>query len=122
MPRLRSFITLVHQFIGQTLGAIFVLKGLSGSVLVYRAFLDERLNSQLMHVEPKHQSKIRSLKDIFDAAKLIIPGDARIKRITLPRNSTAAASVTYISETDEMPHYLRIRLIPALWQRYCIAN
>lgn len=102
MPRLRSYITLVHQSIGLSLGAIFVLIGLSGAVLVYRETIDENLNSQLMLVEPKNQSKILPLKDIFEAAKRIIPADARVERITLPRNSTAAASVTYISETDDL--------------------
>ena len=102
MPRLRSYITLIHQFIGLSLGAIFVLIGLSGAVLVYRETIDENLNSQLMLVEPKNQSKILPLKDIFEAAKRIIPADARVERITLPRNSTAAASVTYISETDDL--------------------
>lgn len=106
MPRLRSYITLVHQFIGLSLGAIFVLIGLSGAVLVYRETIDENLNSQLMLVEPKNQSKILPLKDIFEAAKRIIPADARVERITLPRNSTAAASVTYISETDDLDTYV----------------
>ena len=106
MPRLRSYITLIHQFIGLSLGAIFVLIGLSGAVLVYRETIDENLNSQLLLVEPKHQSKILPLKDIFEAAKRIIPADARVERITLPRNSTAAASVTYISETDDLDTYV----------------
>jgi uncharacterized iron-regulated membrane protein len=83
-----------------------VLIGLSGSVLVYREAIDEGLNSQLMLVEPAAQSKMIPVNDILAAAKQIIPVDARIERITLPRNSTSAASVTYISETDDLDTFV----------------
>jgi uncharacterized iron-regulated membrane protein len=79
-----------------------VLIGLSGAVLVYRDAIDEILNSQLMLIEPATQSKIIPVSYILAAARKIMPAEARVERITLPRNSTAAASVIYISETDDL--------------------
>lgn len=96
----RSWLVLAHKTIGLTLGAIFVLIGLSGAVLVYRDALDERLNARLMRVEPGQT--YRSIDDIFAAAKAALPPEAKPERITLPRHAQAAAIVAYISETDDL--------------------
>ena len=98
----RSWLILAHKTIGLIFGAIFMLIGLSGAVLVYRDTIDESLNPGLMRVEPQKGRQYRSIDDIFDAAKAAMPPEAKPERITLPRHAQAAATVTYLSETDDL--------------------
>lgn len=98
----RSCLIFTHKMIGLILGAIFVLIGLSGAVLVYREALDEKLNAGLMLVEPQPGQYYRPIDDIFNAAKSAMPPEAKPERIMLPRHTEAAAIVTYISETDDL--------------------
>lgn len=103
---LRPWLAFVHKTIGLFLGAIFVLIGLSGAILVYRDAIDERMNSELMLVTSEPGQHIRPVDEIFDAAKSAMPQDARVERITMPRHERAAASVTYISETDDLDTFV----------------
>lgn len=103
---LRSWLIFAHKTIGLTLGAIFVLIGLSGSILVFRDAIDERLNSDLMLVEPGPEQHDRSIDDIFIAAKAAMPPDAKPERITLSRHTRASTVVTYISETDDLDTFV----------------
>jgi uncharacterized iron-regulated membrane protein len=98
----RSWLIFAHKTIGLTFGVIFMLIGLSGAILVYRDAIDESLNAGLMRVEPEMGGQYRPIDDIFDAAKAAMPPDAKPERITLPRHAWAAATVTYLSETDDL--------------------
>lgn len=103
---LRSWLIFAHKTIGLLLGAIFVLIGLSGAVLVYREAIDERLNAGLMLVEPASEQHIRPIDEIYEAAIAAMPAEARPERVKLPRHSKAAASITYISETDDLDTFV----------------
>lgn len=104
--RLRPWLILAHKTIGLTLGAIFVMIGLSGAILVYREDLDEWLNPDLLHVEPGSEQNHRSIDDIFNAARGVMPPEAKSERITLSRHPMAATVVTYISETDDLDTFV----------------
>lgn len=97
---------IIHKTIGLLLGAIFVLIGLSGSILVYREAIDERLNPGLMLVLYAPGEQIRPVEEILDAAKSAMPQEAKVERITMPRHERAAASVTYILETDDLDTFV----------------
>ena len=103
---MRRWLRLIHKVIGLSLGGIFVLIGLSGSVLVYRDAIDERLYPALMLVEPGFGKDFRPVDEILDAAKSVMPPEAKAERITLPRHSKATASITYVSETDDLDTYV----------------
>ncbi len=85
---------------------IFVAIGLSGAILVYREDIDEWLNADLMRVEPAPEQFYRSLDEVFDAAKAVLPPQAKVERIMLPRHARAATVVTYISETDDLDTFV----------------
>ena len=102
----RYWLSFIHKFIGLSLGGVFVLIGLSGGVLVYRDAVDERLHPALMLVDSGFGQDFRPVDEIFDAAKSAMPPEAKAERITLPRHSRAAASITYVSETDDLDTYV----------------
>ena len=104
--RLRSWLILAHKTIGLTLGPIFMMIGLSGSILVYREALDEWLNPDLIHIETGPGQSYRSIDDIFNAAKGAMPPGAKPERITMSRHSMAATVVTYLSETDDLDTFV----------------
>ena len=99
---MRRWLSFIHKVIGLSLGGIFVLIGLSGAVLVYRDAIDEGLHPSLMRVEPSLKEDYRPVDEIFNAAKSAMPSEAKVERITLPRHSKAAASIVYVSETDDL--------------------
>jgi uncharacterized iron-regulated membrane protein len=98
----RDIILHIHRTIGLFAGAVFVLIGLSGGLLAFREDIDEQLNAPLMRVEtPTHMAR-RSPDDILAAAVAAMPPDAKLERLTMPRHPGAAATVSYLAETDDL--------------------
>jgi uncharacterized iron-regulated membrane protein len=95
----------IHQLIGLFVGAIFVLIGLSGGLLAFREDIDEMLNAPLMRVETPPQPVYRSLEDILAAAVAAMPPGAKVERLTMPRHPGAAATVSYLAETDDLDSF-----------------
>ena len=83
------------------MGALFVLMGLSGSILAFRQAIDERLNARLMQVQIPEQSAYRPLDEILTAAKAVAPMESLPERLTMPRHEGLAASVTFIAMGDD---------------------
>ncbi|SFK69186.1 PepSY-associated TM helix domain-containing protein [Methylocapsa palsarum] len=91
-----------HSLIGLFLGAVFVVIGLTGSILAYWQTIDEGLNSAIMRVENPTQASYRPLDEIFAAAQAAAPESGRAERLRLPRHPGAAAAVTYIVPVDDL--------------------
>lgn len=102
----RSWLSFAHKTIGLTFGALFVLVGLSGGILVYRDAIDEKLNADLMLADYGLHQNIRPVDEILDAAKSAILPEAKLERIVLPRHANATSIVTYIVETDDLDTYV----------------
>jgi uncharacterized iron-regulated membrane protein len=98
----RKIFLSAHRYIGLFAGAVFVLIGLSGSLLAFREDIDEWLNAPLMRVEPPTPAVMRPLDEILAAATAAMPADGRPERITLPRHANAAAIIGYMVETDDL--------------------
>ena len=95
----------IHRTIGLFAGAIFVLVGLSGSILAFREDIDEWLNASIMRVEIPAQPALRPLDEILAAAVAAMPSDGKLERLTMPRHSGSAAAITYMVETDDLDSY-----------------
>ncbi len=97
----------VHRLIGLFLGAVFVLIGLSGSILAYRESIDEQLNAGLMRVDvPEKDAAYRPVDELLAAASAAMPADGKLERLTMPRQAGSSAAVTYIVETDDLDTYV----------------
>ena len=92
----------LHRWIGLLAGALFVLIGLSGGLLAFREDIDEQLNASIMRVEPPAQASLKPLDEILAAAVAAMPPDAKLERLTLPRHARAAATVTYMVDSDDL--------------------
>lgn len=103
--KLREFLFRAHKTIGIVFGLAFVLVGLSGSVLAFREDIDELLNYSLMRVAPTYNESFRPIDEIFAAASSQIPENAKLERFTMPRHPHAAASLSYMVETDDLDSY-----------------
>lgn len=64
------------------------------------------MNAGLMRVEPVMGRQYRSIDEVFDAAKAAMSPEAKPERITLPRHAQATATVTYLSETDDLDAFV----------------
>ncbi|WP_424362483.1 PepSY-associated TM helix domain-containing protein [Methylocystis parvus] len=98
----RKVLLRVHQIIGLVAGAIFVLVGLSGGLLAFREDIDELLNAPLMRVETPAHPAYRSPEELLAAAVAVIPPDAKLEKLTMPRHPGAAAAVSFLAETDDL--------------------
>jgi uncharacterized iron-regulated membrane protein len=105
--RRKTLLLRVHRLIGLFAGALFVLIGLSGSLLAYREAIDEQLNASLMRVDrPAAHSAYKPLDEIVAAATAAMPPEGKVERLTTPRHAGAAAAITYMIETDDLDTYV----------------
>jgi len=104
----------VHRYIGLFLGAIFVVVGLTGSVLAFWQTIDEWLNKDIMIVGvPPGEASLRSLDAILAAANAAAPPHGKPMLVTMPRHSSAAVSITYsVSTQDKQPDQYEIFVNP----------
>lgn len=94
-----------HKTIGLFLGLVFVLVGLSGSILAFREDIDERLNYSLMRVASPPNASFQPISEMYSSAIQAIPKDAKVERLMMPRHKNAAAILTYMVETDDLDSY-----------------
>jgi uncharacterized iron-regulated membrane protein len=92
----------IHRTIGLFLGALFVIVGLTGSILAFWQPIDEWLNAAIMRVEVLPQASYRPLDEIFAAAKAAAPSFGMPERLRMPRHSSVAAAVTYVVPADDL--------------------
>lgn len=98
----RKLALTIHSTIGLVLGAIFVVIGLSGSILAFRQPLDEWLNANMMRVMVPEDGAFRPLDEILAAARAAAPPDGVPERLSAPRTSGLAAAVTFVVTTDDL--------------------
>lgn len=83
-----------HRWIGLVLGAVFVVVGLTGSILAFWQAIDEWLNKNIMTVAvPEGKAFYRPLVEILAAARSYAPPGGAPAALFLPRHPGAAASV-----------------------------
>lgn len=86
----------VHLWLGLVLGFLLAVYGVTGSVLVFHAEIDELLNPKLLTVAPpERESGYKPLSEIFEAGKSAVPVDASHTFATYPRNDEAAFRLAY---------------------------
>nr|WP_244310902.1 PepSY-associated TM helix domain-containing protein [Methylotuvimicrobium buryatense] len=86
----------VHLWLGLTLGFLLAIYGLTGSILVFHAEIDEWLNPKLLTVEPPERTAAyRPLAEIFAAGRSAMPNNANHTFATYPRNDEAAFRLSY---------------------------
>ena len=93
----------IHRTIGLFLGAVFVVVGLTGSILAFWQPIDEWLNKDIMVVAaPPGNASYRPLDEIIAAAKAVVPPGGMPERLRMPRHSSTAAAVTYMVPVDDL--------------------
>ena len=86
----------VHLWLGLTLGLLLSIYGITGSILVFHAEIDEWLNSELRTVtRPSAAAGFRPLAEIFQAGQRAMPEAAKLTFSTYPRNGTAAFALDF---------------------------
>ena len=88
----------VHLYLALSVGFLFALIGLTGSLSLYRVELDELLNPQL--VIEQTQGSIQSLDKIMTAAKAAHPTRYGAWTLEMPRSAHSMATVWYDKPTE----------------------
>lgn len=78
---LRKTFLKIHLYLGLTVGLLFVLTGLTGSILVFGEEIDRALNPRLLRVEPKNAPV--SISVVEENVRAAFPND-KIYRIKMP--------------------------------------
>lgn len=79
---LRKFFLKIHLYLGLSVGLLFALMGLTGSLLVFSEEIDKAINPHLLIVEP--QEIKADFRWIEDSVKRSFPAD-KIYRVRMPR-------------------------------------
>lgn len=81
-----------HRYIGLIAGALLILIGLTGSILVFWQEIDAWLNPELftVHTPMEGRAAYRPLSEILAAAKAAIPAEARLGFVYYPYNDAVA--------------------------------
>ncbi|MDD1622804.1 MAG: PepSY domain-containing protein, partial [Methylococcaceae bacterium] len=75
----------VHLYLGLFVGTVFVLIGLTGSLLAFEYPLDEWLNAELMSAPSTDEHKsLLPLDDIVRAGVKALPADGKADAIAFP--------------------------------------
>ena len=108
----------VHKYIGLFAGAIFVLIGLTGSILAFGSEIDTWLNAGLMSVDvpSEGQAQYRRIAEILAAGKRAVPRGGNLDPLVLfPRHPGACFMLTYsvpAGKTEAKPTRSSSTLIP----------
>lgn len=84
-----------HLWLGLTAGAVLLLIGLTGSVLVFWHELDGWLNPGLLRVEASPSAQPLPLAALGEAAKAALPVGAQATWIEFPRHAGEALKLSY---------------------------
>ncbi len=86
----------VHLWLGLALGIFLSIFGITGSILVFHAEINELLNPQQLTVKvPEVNAVYKPLAEIFQAGHKAMPGHAANVFVTYPRNDEAAVKMVY---------------------------
>ncbi|MCK9609228.1 MAG: PepSY domain-containing protein, partial [Methylomonas sp.] len=91
----------VHLWLGLILGFLLTIYGITGSILVFYAEIDEWLNPAMLVVNKPEHGGYRLPADIFAAGKQAMPKHAKHTFATYPRNDTAAVKLRFTVEDEK---------------------
>jgi len=92
----RKFWLDVHLWLGLALGLFLSIFGITGSILVFHAEINELLNPKLLTVQaPTVNPVYKSLAELFQAGRMAMPDNAANTFATYPRNNEAAIKLSY---------------------------
>ncbi|BBA32155.1 PepSY-associated TM helix domain-containing protein [Methylocaldum marinum] len=92
----------VHLWLGLILGLLLAIYGVTGSILVFHAEINDWLNSEMRTVKPPEQGAVyRPLAEIFEAGRAAMPEEAKLAFATYPRNDEAAFIQSYSLEKPD---------------------
>lgn len=107
-PRLRKLWLSVHRWLGLTVGLMFVLIGLTGSLLVFDHAIDEWLNPDLLLTEESGERA--SLNDVIAVAEQAYSGKA--VSVSKPRVDLGVWTVWFSSDTEKTPSFTAVYVDP----------
>lgn len=109
--RLRRIWLTIHRWLGLTVGLLFVLLGLSGSVLVFHRGIDEWLNPDMLLAG--ESGPRQSLQDIIDAAEATFSGrPERAQFVDSPRTADGVWTVWFPNGTPESSGSTQVYIDP----------
>jgi len=101
----RKFWLKVHLYLGLVVGAVFVLIGLTGSLLAFESSLDERLNSTLTTVSSDRENKDYLPPDVLVASGLsALPANGNALSLAFPRHSGLAFELWFEQPSPNSDH------------------
>jgi uncharacterized iron-regulated membrane protein len=96
----------IHRYVGLFAGAVFVIIGLTGSILAFRTEIDKWLNRELMTVPQPAEGirSYRSLDEIISASKTAAPPNGTPFFVHFPKESFGYFDVIY-SANGSLGHH-----------------
>lgn len=108
--RLRKLWLSVHRWLGLTVGLLFVLLGLTGSLLVFDHAIDEWLNPNILLTQGKGERQ--PIEAIIASAESAFPGDTPAHSATTPRVENGVWTVWFPSGTREHRTFTSVHVDP----------
>ena len=108
----------VHLWLGLVAGAVLVLIGLTGSILVFWQEIDAWLHPSLLRIESPHPAKARPMTALGEAARAALPAGVKPVWIEFPRHENEALALSYEvpsasvpGQTDTTGPYISTRIL-----------
>lgn len=109
--RWRKLWLTAHRWLGLTVGLLFVLIGLTGSILVFDHAIDEWLNPELLLTEKSGETQ--PVSEIIAAAEAgYAGGEQSALSLSKPRVENGVWSVWFSSGTPEVPTFTAVHVDP----------
>lgn len=97
----RKFWLNFHLYLGLSAGLIFVLAGLTGSLLVFYVELDEIINPELQILAAQAQKQPQSYEAIFQSIQHAHPERNAAWRLEMPRHPQAMMMARYYTPVEK---------------------
>ena len=99
----RPFWLKLHLYLGLSFGLVFVLAGITGSLLVFYVDIDELINPTL-HINPAPTTTPKSYEEVLTALNQAHPQRDKAWRMEIPRQSTSMIMARYYKpqETEHL--------------------
>lgn len=91
----------VHLYLGLSIGLVFVLSGLTGSLLVFYVELDEILNPQVQISHEQTRQPKQSLETLYQSLKAHHPERTGAWRLEMPRHDQAMIMARYYKAKEK---------------------
>ena len=91
----------IHLYLGLSIGLVFVLSGLTGSLLVFYVELDEILNPELTISAEQAQQPQQNLETLYQSIKAHHPDRIGAWRFEMPRHGQAPMMARYYQAKEK---------------------